>query len=152
MWDRGRGQIGEKHLLWLLKRNTMKVKRLDELRATLWPWTSISSHCSFEFLHACWAICFYCHFLTNTCTCAHKATLSPPHTHRLGLTQACGHMMRQTAHRRVIISLLGLCLWGHSGTWTVRGQMLQVHTPLSSALWNMCVQCDNDTETHSAHT
>lgn len=149
MWDRGRGQIGEKHLLWLLQ------KEHDEIEMVRWAaCDTLTLDIDFFSLFFRVFACLLGHMflLPFSDTCAHKATLSPPLTHRLGLTQACGHMMRQTAHRRVIISLLGLCLWGHGGTRTVRVQMLQVHTSLSSALWNMCVQCDNDTETHSAHT
>lgn len=43
--------------------------------------------------------------------------------------------------------------WGHlDGTRTIRKQMLRTKGTLSSPLWNTCVQSDNDTETHFAHT
>lgn len=90
-----------------------------------------------------------------------KTHASPPlswtHTHARAQTstRACDHMMSCRVYRLRsgdnrfprAMSLRSL-----DGTRSISGQMLWAKWTLSSLLWNTCVQCDNDTRTHFAHT
>ena len=143
----------------------------DIWRGTWWEWTvSVSRVWHFDPAHwshlaALWSVCmlvrpYVCtDILSQIHARKHKdSCLAPSHEHMLEHKHPHEHVITWWAAECtdcgvVIIAFLGLCLWGHlDGTRSISGQMLWAKRTLSSRLWNTCVQCDNDTRTHFAHT
>ena len=127
----------DESLLWHLRSDIKKVKRLGKLCLTLRPRTLIPPHWPLS-VSACLLDHMSVRMYSDKYTQALKLMPVPSHKHT-PFTQACDHMTSQSAYGVVIIALLGLCL--RSSWWDTNHQMAAVMSERNTFIFSVKCVC-----------